>query len=62
MLIDHGGAKKVESEQGLRKELEIILEDKEIRQHMGEKSFEVFLNNSGAVQRIIRNLECLDIV
>lgn len=62
LLIEHGGAKRVASEQELRKELEIILENKQIQEYMGTRSFEFFSRNSGAVQHIIKNLECLGIV
>jgi 3-deoxy-D-manno-octulosonic-acid transferase len=62
MLLDHGGAKMVESEQKLIKELEIILQSGQVQQHMGTQSFEVFSKNCGAVQRIIDNLEHLHIV
>jgi len=62
MLLDHGGAKKVKSEQKLIKELETILGSRQVRQHMGTRSFEVFSGNCGAVQRIIKNLERLNIV
>ena len=62
MLLAHGGAKKVESEQKLIKELETILGSRQVRQHMGTRSFEVFSGNCGAVQRIIKNLERLNIV
>ena len=62
MLMDHGGGKRVESEQELRKELETILNNRQIQQHMGFRSFEVFSRNCGAVQRIIKNLEHLHIV
>lgn len=62
LLLDHGGAKRVNSEQDLGQELEILLENNLARQHMGTKSFEVFSRNSGAVQRIIKNMESLQIV
>ncbi|WP_299980335.1 3-deoxy-D-manno-octulosonic acid transferase [Desulfobacula sp.] len=62
MLMDHGGAKRVESEQELKKELEVILGNRQIQKHMGSRSFEVFSRNCGAVQRIIKNLETLHIV
>ncbi|MCD4721706.1 MAG: 3-deoxy-D-manno-octulosonic acid transferase [Desulfobacula sp.] len=62
MLLDHGGGKKVESEQKLTKELKTILGSRQIQQHMGIRSFEVFSKNCGAVQRIIKNLEHLHIV
>lgn len=62
LLMDHGGAKMVASEQELGKELEILLKDKQIRQQMGRRNFEIFSSNSGAVQRIIQQMERLDIV
>ncbi len=62
LLMDHGGAKKVASEQELKKELEILLENKQIRQHMGRRNFEIFSRNSGAVQRIITQMERFYIV
>ncbi|MBU8848647.1 MAG: 3-deoxy-D-manno-octulosonic acid transferase [Desulfobacterales bacterium] len=62
MLMDHGGAERVESEQDLRRELEAILGNRQTQQHMGSRSFEVFSRNSGSVQRIIKNLETLHIV
>ncbi|MBU8910342.1 MAG: 3-deoxy-D-manno-octulosonic acid transferase [Desulfobacterales bacterium] len=62
MLMDHEGAKRVESEQDLRRELEAILGNRQTQQHMGSRSFEVFSRNSGSVQRIIKNLEILRIV
>ncbi|CCK79408.1 WaaA: 3-deoxy-D-manno-octulosonic-acid transferase [Desulfobacula toluolica Tol2] len=62
LMMDHGGAKMVESEQNLGKEIEILLKDKQIRQQMGRRNFEIFSQNSGAVQRIIQQMECLDIV
>lgn len=61
-LIDHGGARRVESEQDLRKELETILENRQVQDHMGTRSFEVFLRNRGAVQRSIKNMERFHIV
>lgn len=62
MLMESGGARMVESEIQLSNELEIILEDRQIMQHMGNQSFEVFSGNSGAVQRIIENMQHLNIV
>ena len=62
MLMDHGGAKRVGSEQELKKELEAILGNRQTQQHMGSRSYEVFSRNFGAVQRIIKNLETLHIV
>lgn len=62
MLVDHGGARRVTSEQELTKELETILENRQIQEDMGRRSFEIFSRNCGAVQNIIKNLETLHIV
>jgi len=62
MLMESGGARRVESELQLEKEIEIILENRHIRQHMGKLSFEVFSRHSGVVQRIINSMQRLDIV
>ena len=62
LLMDHGGAKRVESEQNLRKELENILGNKQVQDNMGTRSFEVFSRNYGAVKRIIKNMERFHIV
>ena len=62
MLMDQGGAKMVDSEQDLRKELEIILTNRQVQDYRGRQNFEVFSKNCGAVQRIIKNLEHLEIV
>jgi len=62
LLVDRGAAKRVASEQDLKRELEAILGNRQTRQHMGSRSFEVFSRNCGAVQRIIKNLETLHIV
>jgi 3-deoxy-D-manno-octulosonic-acid transferase len=62
LLLDHGGAKRVKSEQDLSKALETLLENNLAQQQMGTKNFEVFSRNSGAVQRIITNMERLEIV
>ncbi len=61
-LMEHGGAKRVESEQDLKKELESLLANRLVQQQMGTKNFEVFSRNSGAVKRIIENMERLHIV
>jgi len=61
-LLDHGGAKRVASEQDLIKELEAILKSRQVQDHMGSRSFEVFSRNCGAVQKIIKNMERLHIV
>ena len=61
-LLDHGGAKRVESEQDLKKELEILLGNRMMQHYMGIKNFEIFSRNSGAVKRIIENMERLHIV
>jgi len=61
-LLDHGGAKKVESEQDLEKALEEILENRQMQEQMGRKSYEIFSRNSGAVQKIIEHMERLSIV
>jgi len=61
-LLDRGGAKRVTSEQDLKKELETLLGNRMMQQHMGAKNFEVFSRNSGAVKRIIKNMERLHIV
>jgi len=62
MLTDHGGAKKVESEQELALGVKTILGNTQVQQNMGLRSFEVFSGNSGAVQKIIKNMEHLHIV
>ncbi|MBU1343402.1 MAG: 3-deoxy-D-manno-octulosonic acid transferase [Proteobacteria bacterium] len=62
LLMDNGGAKKVTSGQDLEKELETLLEKRQIRQRMGQRGFEVFSRNSGAVQRILKNMERFHIV
>ncbi|NOX32631.1 MAG: 3-deoxy-D-manno-octulosonic acid transferase [Deltaproteobacteria bacterium] len=62
LLTGHGAARKVKSGHELVKELEIMLGDTRVRQQMGKKSLEVFLQNSGAVKRIIKNMEILHIV
>ena len=61
-LLENRGAKRVTSEQDLKKELETLLGDRMMQQHMGAKNFEVFSRNSGAVKRIIKNMERLHIV
>ncbi len=61
-LLENRGAKRVTSEQDLKKELETLLGDRMMQQHMGAKNFEVFSRNSGTVKRIIKNMERLHIV
>ena len=61
-LLDHGGAKRVSSEQDLSKELETLFFNRQVQQNMGSKNFEVFSRNCGAVKRIIKNMEQLHIV
>ncbi|MCP3872341.1 MAG: 3-deoxy-D-manno-octulosonic acid transferase [Desulfobacteraceae bacterium] len=62
MLVDQGGAKKVGSQQELKEALEMLLKNNQISGQMGFQSFEVFSQNSGAVNRIINNMEHLKIV
>ncbi len=62
LLLEHGGAKKVMSEKDLGKELENLLQSSKAGQQMGKKNVEIFLRHSGAVQKIIKNMERLHIV
>jgi 3-deoxy-D-manno-octulosonic-acid transferase len=62
LLKDHGGSKQVGSETELAHELDILLGNPDHQTRMGRLNHEVFLNHSGAVQKIIRNLERLHIV
>lgn len=62
MLMESGGARKVESEIQLEKEIETILENRQMQQHMGSQNFEIFSRNSGAVQRTIENMKSLNIL
>lgn len=62
LLKDHGGSKQVGSEMELAHELDLLLGNPNLQNRMGRLNHEVFLNHSGAVQNIIRNLERLHIV
>jgi 3-deoxy-D-manno-octulosonic-acid transferase len=62
MLMESGGARRVESEIQLVKEIETILENNETGQYMGSRNFEIFSKNSGAVQRTIENMKSLNIL
>lgn len=62
MLMEKGGAIRVESEIQLGKEIETILENRQIQQHMGSQNFEIFSRNSGAVQRTIESMKRLNIL
>jgi len=61
-LLDQGGANLVRSEQDLEKNLETLLDNRDLQRQMGKRNFEVFSNNSGAVKKIIKNMERLHIV
>lgn len=61
-LVEKGGAKQVASVEDLIKELTSLLGSRQEQMRMGSRSFEVFSQNSGAVPRIIREMERLDIV
>jgi 3-deoxy-D-manno-octulosonic-acid transferase len=62
LLKDHGGSKQVGSETELAYELGLLLGNLDLQNRMGRLNHEVFLNHSGAVQKILRNLERLHIV
>ena len=62
LLKENGGAKQVSSEKELMQEFDILLENPHIQQKRGKLNKEVFLNHSGAVENIVRNLESLYIV
>ncbi len=62
LLRDQGGSKQVGAETELAHELDILLGSQDLRNRMGRLNHEVFLNHSGAVQKIVRNLERLHIV
>ena len=62
MLTESGGARRVESEIQLEKEIETILGSSQIQQQMGLHNFEIFSQNSGAVKRILEKMEHLDIL
>ncbi|MDA8133786.1 MAG: 3-deoxy-D-manno-octulosonic acid transferase [Desulfobacteraceae bacterium] len=62
LLKDHGGSKQVGSETELAHELGLLLGNPDLQTRMGRLNHEVFLNHSGAVQKILRNLERLHIV
>lgn len=62
MFMESGGARRIESEIQLEKEIETILGNRQIQQHMGSQNFEIFSRNSGAVQRIIENMKSLNIL
>jgi 3-deoxy-D-manno-octulosonic-acid transferase len=62
LLKDHGGAKTVTSESELSHELETVLANKSLQRQMGTQNFQVFSCHSGAVQRIIKDMERLYIV
>jgi 3-deoxy-D-manno-octulosonic-acid transferase len=62
MLTDHGGARTVESPEDLESEIENILGCNQTMIDMGNKNFEVFSMNSGAVQRVIKTMEQIHIV
>ncbi len=62
LMKEHGGARQVSSEKELAHELDSLLGNHDLQNHMGRLNREVFLNHSGAVENIIRNLESLHIV
>jgi 3-deoxy-D-manno-octulosonic-acid transferase len=62
LLKDHGGSKQVGSETELAYELGLLLGNPDLQNRMGRLNHEVFLNHSGAVQKILRNLERLHVV
>lgn len=62
LLTDHGGSKQVGSETELAQELDILLGNRDLQARMGRLNHEVFLDHSGAVKKIVRNLERLHIV
>jgi len=62
MLMESGGARRVESETQLEKEIETILGNNKTGQYMGSRNFEIFSRNSGAVQRTIENMKSLNIL
>ena len=62
LMKDHGGSKQVGSETELTYELAILLGNRDLQDRMGKLNHEVFLHHSGAVQKIVRNLERLHIV
>lgn len=61
-LEKKGGAKRVDSEQKLERELRNILKDQKMQADMGKKNFEVFVSNRGASQIIIKEMELLGLV
>ncbi|MFA5904622.1 MAG: hypothetical protein WC836_11870, partial [Desulfobacula sp.] len=62
LLKDHGGTKQVGTEAELIHELDTLLGNRDLQKQMGKLNQEVFLEHSGAVENIIRNLEILHIV
>ena len=59
ILVDSGGARQVESGIQLTNELETILGNRQVRGHMGRQNFKIFSSNSGAVQKILKNIDHL---
>jgi 3-deoxy-D-manno-octulosonic-acid transferase len=62
LLLEKGGAKQVQSKDGLIRELEALLKAPGTQRQMGRFCYDVFSQNRGAVSRIIENMENLGLV
>ncbi|MFH2092448.1 MAG: 3-deoxy-D-manno-octulosonic acid transferase [Pseudomonadota bacterium] len=62
ILADSGGTVMVDSDKGLEEQLGMLLKNREQREQMGAKNFNVFSSHSGAVKTILSRMEQLSIV
>jgi len=62
LLIENGGARMVSSEKQLDEQLKKMLETPRLGEQMGIKNFTVFSSHSGAVKKIISQMEKWSIV
>ncbi len=62
LLIDSGGAQMISSERQLDEQLKKMLEAPMLREQMGNKNFTVFSSHSGAVKKILSQMEKWSIV
>lgn len=62
LLMDHGGARQTADEKQLFDALEDLLGNDSLSKQMGEQNFKIFCEHSGAVKRILTQMENLDIV
>jgi 3-deoxy-D-manno-octulosonic-acid transferase len=57
MLIDNGGAIQVEGGDQLFSAIKGLLDDDKLKKETGQRAFEVFQSNKGAVEKTIRASE-----